>query len=376
MIDSKLPHVGTTIFTKMSKLALDYNAINLAQGFPNFPVDERLIQILTENCNKNIHQYAPMAGNLLLIEQIKQLTKKSYQRNLDSNEVLITAGATQGIFTAIQTLVFQDDEVIIIDPAYDCYAPAVELVGGKCVHIAMESDFTIDWNKIENAFTKKTKLLIINNPHNPSGKILSQHDLDQLKSILLKNEHVFLLADEVYEYITFEQKHISINTIPELYERSIIVSSFGKSFHITGWKIGYLIAGSEVMNEIKKVHQFLVFCVNSLAQQTLADYLNIVDVSDLGKFYQEKRDFFQSLLKSSRFKVLPSEGSFFQALDYSEISNEKDLEFCERMVKEHGVAAIPMSVFYKNNSERNIIRFCFAKDNDTLIQAAQKLCRL
>jgi methionine transaminase len=376
MIDSKLLHVGTTIFTKMSKLALDYNAINLAQGFPNFPVDERLIQILTENCNKNIHQYAPMAGNLLLIEQIKQLTKKSYQRNLDSNEVLITAGATQGIFTAIQTLVFQDDEVIIIDPAYDCYAPAVELVGGKCVHIAMESDFTIDWNKIENAFTKKTKLLIINNPHNPSGKILSQHDLDQLKSILLKNEHVFLLADEVYEYITFEQKHISINTIPELYERSIIVSSFGKSFHITGWKIGYLIAGSEVMNEIKKVHQFLVFCVNSLAQQTLADYLNIVDVSDLGKFYQEKRDFFQSLLKSSRFKVLPSEGSFFQALDYSEISNEKDLEFCERMVKEHGVAAIPMSVFYKNNSERNIIRFCFAKDNDTLIQAAQKLCRL
>jgi methionine aminotransferase len=373
---SKLPEVGTTIFTTMSKMALDYGAINLAQGFPNFSVDEQLIELVEKNARKNVHQYAPMAGNLMLLEQVKILTQKSYQRTISNNEVLITAGATQAIFTTIQALIFPEDEVVIIDPAYDCYAPAVDLAGGKCVHVAMENDFTIKWDKVENAFTSKTKLLIINNPHNPSGKIFTQEDIEQLKRILLKNDQVFLLSDEVYEYITFEEKHISINTIPELFERSIIVSSFGKSFHITGWKIGNIVSSEKIMNEIKKVHQFLVFCVNSLAQQCLADYLQEVDVSTLGEFYKEKRDFLQSLLKESRFKILPSEGSFFQALDYSEISTENDVAFCERLVKEHGVAAIPMSVFYNNGAERNVIRLCFAKDNDTLIQAAKKLCRI
>ncbi|MFN5417833.1 MAG: methionine aminotransferase [Flavobacteriia bacterium] len=375
-MQSKLPHIGTTIFTTMSKMAMDYSAINLAQGFPNFPVDDRLTTILAQNANQNVHQYAPMAGLPVLLEELKLLTQKSYQRTVSTNEILVTAGATQAIFTAIQALVFAGDEVIIIDPAYDCYAPAVDLVGGKCVHIAMEADFTVDWNKVEKAITSKTKMLLVNNPHNPSGKVFTQEDILALKNILLKHEHVFLLSDEVYEYITFEQKHISINTIPELINRSIVVSSFGKTFHITGWKIGYIVAPEYILNEIKKVHQYLVFCVNSVAQHSLNAYLKVAEVEKLGAFYQSKRDQFIELIKNSRFKLLPSEGTYFLAADYSEISQENDVEFCERMVKEYGVAAIPMSVFYQDKIDNKIIRFCFAKDDQTLIQAAEKLCKI
>lgn len=375
-MQSKLPHIGTTIFTTMSKMAMDYQAINLAQGFPNFPVDERLTNILAQNASQNVHQYAPMAGLPVLLEELKNLTEKSYQRTISTNEILVTAGATQAIFTAIQALVFAGDEVIIIDPAYDCYAPAVDLVGGKCVHIAMEADFTVDWNKVEQAITTKTKMLLVNNPHNPSGKVFTQEDIEALKSILLKHEQVFLLSDEVYEYITFEQKHISINTIPELINRSIIVSSFGKTFHITGWKVGYIVAPDYVLNEIKKVHQYLVFCVNSVAQHSLNAYLKVAEVEKLGAFYQSKRNQFQELMKDSRFKLLPSEGTYFQAADYSAISQENDVAFCERLVKEFGVAAIPMSVFYKDKIDNKIIRFCFAKDDQTLIQAAEKLCKI
>ncbi|MES2589905.1 MAG: methionine aminotransferase [Bacteroidota bacterium] len=375
-MQSKLPSVGTTIFSTMSKMALDYGAINLAQGFPNFPVDEKLIEIFKENLSKNLHQYAPMAGNPLLIDEIIKLTKTQYQRDLLSTEVLVTAGATQAIFTAIQALVFKDDEVVIIDPAYDCYVPAVDLVGGKCVHVSLEKDFTLDWNKLEKAINSKTKLLIINNPHNPSGKILTLNDIENLKQIFEKNPHIYLLSDEVYEYITFEQKHISINSIPEIRERAIIVSSFGKTFHITGWKLGYLIAPEIIMNEIKKVHQFLVFSVNNFAQVSLANYLQVIDVSQLGKFYQEKRDYFRKLIKTSRFEILPSEGSFFQSLSYKEITSQKDTDFVVDLVKNHGVAAIPMSVFYKTNEDNQILRFCFAKDNLTLEQAADKLCKI
>lgn len=375
-MQSKLPHIGTTIFTTMSKMAMDFQAINLAQGFPNFPVDERLTTILKSQSGQNVHQYAPMAGLPVLLEELKFLTQKSYQRTVSTNEILVTAGATQAIFTAIQALVFAGDEVIIIDPAYDCYAPAVDLVGGKCVHIAMEADFTVDWNKVEKSITSKTKMLLVNNPHNPSGKVFTQDDIVALKNILLKHEHVFLLSDEVYEYITFEQKHISINTIPELINRSIVFSSFGKTFHITGWKIGYIVAPEYLLNEIKKVHQYLVFCVNSVAQHSLNAYLKIAEVEKLGAFYQSKRDQFIELIKNSRFKLLPSEGTYFLAADYSEISLENDVEFCERMVKEYGVAAIPMSVFYQDKIDNKIIRFCFAKDDQTLIQAAEKLCKI
>lgn len=375
-MQSKLPGIGTTIFTTMSKMAMDYKAINLAQGFPNFPVDEKLLAILEKNARANVHQYAPMGGNPFLLDQIGKLTKKAYNRDVTPDEILVTSGATQAIFTTIQALVFPGDEVVIIDPAYDCYAPAVELTGGKCVHVAMEADFTVDWNKIEAAITPETKLLIINNPHNPSGKVFTAADIESLKQILLGNPQVYLLSDEVYEYISFEHKHISINTIPELRERSILVSSFGKTFHITGWKIGYIIAPKAIMTELKKVHQFLVFCVNSVSQQSLAEYLDEVDVFRLGDFYKKKRDYFRVLIRDSRFNILPSEGSYFQAVDYSGISSQNDLEFCEKMTKEYGVAAIPMSAFYRDKLDRKIIRFCFAKDDQTLESAAEKLCRI
>lgn len=375
-MQSKLPGIGTTIFTTMSKMAMDHQAINLAQGFPNFPVDEKLLAILEKNARSNVHQYAPMAGNPALLEQITKLTQKAYGRTINKEEVLVTAGATQAIFTAIQALVFPGDEVVIIDPAYDCYAPAVELTGGKCVHVAMEPNFTVDWNKVENAITAKSKLLIINNPHNPSGKVFTAQDLESLKQLMLKYQHLYLLSDEVYEYISFEQKHISINTIPELLDRSILVSSFGKTFHITGWKIGYIIAPEAILAELKKVHQFLVFCVNSVAQQSLSEYLDVVDVFQLGDFYKKKRDYFRVLIRDSRFNILPSEGSYFQAVDYSGISSQNDIEFCEKMTKEYGVAAIPMSVFYQDKLDRKIIRFCFAKDDQTLENAAEKLCRI
>jgi methionine transaminase len=373
---SKLPNVGTTIFTTMSKMALDYNAINLAQGFPNFPVDEKLTEILAQVATENSHQYAPMAGNTALIEAIVKLTADQYQRTITNEEVLVTAGATQAIFTCIQALIYENDEVIVIDPAYDCYQPALDLVKAKTIHVNMEKDFSIDWNKIEAACTHKTKMLIINNPHNPSGKILSTKDVIALKNILAKYENILLLSDEVYEYITFEQKHISINTIPEIRERSLIISSFGKSFHITGWKIGYLIAPKHLLSEIKKVHQYLVFCVNSVAQISLEKYLKIVSLSNLGNFYQQKRDYFRSLLQASKFDLLPCEGSFFQTVSYEKISDLSDVEFANKLVKEHGVACIPMSVFYEDKTDRKQLRFCFAKDALTLETASKKLCTI
>jgi methionine aminotransferase len=374
---SKLPTVGTTIFTVMSKMAAEYNAINLSQGFPNFPVDEKLIEILREKSLENIHQYAPMAGHPLLMEEIQNLTEKSYGRKIDvSNELLITAGATQAIFTAIQALIYSRDEVVIIDPSYDCYSPAVTLAGGKPVHVNMNSDFTLNWGKVEDAISPKTKMLIVNNPHNPSGRILQESDIIELERILNKHPQVLLLSDEVYEYITFEQQHISANTRQNLRDKTVITSSFGKTFHITGWKMGYVIAPKNLMDEIKKVHQFNVFCVNSVAQVTLATYLQHTDVSTLGDFYREKRNYFQALIKNSRFELLPSEGTYFQTCSYHSITSENDIEFTQRLVKEFGVATIPFSVFYEDKTDNQMIRFCFAKDNQTLEQAAERICKI
>jgi len=376
-MQSKLPHIGTTIFTTMSKMANDYQAINLAQGFPNFPVDEGLVQLLQETSTENTHQYAPMAGHPSLLEEIALLTEKSYGRTVNpTTEILVTAGATQAIFTILQALVHTNDEVVILDPAYDCYAPSVLLAGGKPVHVSLEADFTADWDKIERACNERTKILFVNNPHNPSGRIFQEADIQAIEGILAKYPNIILLSDEVYEYITFEQKHISANTRNSLLDRTVIVSSFGKTFHITGWKMGYLIAPEAIMVEIKKVHQFLVFCVNSVAQITLAKYLREKDVQTLGAYYQEKRDFFRKLLEKSRFTLLPSEGSYFQTVRYDAISTEGDVAFCERLVKEYGVAAIPLSVFYADQTDTHTIRFCFAKDDQTLINAAEKLCKI
>jgi methionine aminotransferase len=374
---SKLPNIGTTIFTTMSKMAAEYNAINLSQGFPNFPVDERLVQLLQERSNENTHQYAPMPGHPLLLNEIGNLTEKSYGRIVNpATEILVTAGATQAIFTIIQALVHTGEEVVILDPSYDCYAPAVQLAGGKPVHISLQENFLPDWNKVASAINKSTKLLIVNNPHNPSGRIFQETDIQAIEQIMSKHPHLLLLSDEVYEYITFEQKHISANTRPLLIDRTIVVSSFGKTFHITGWKIGYLIAPEAIMNEIKKVHQYIVFCVNSVAQITLAKYLSEKNVETLGAYYQSKRDLFRKLIASSRFTLLPSEGSYFQTVKYDAISDENDVAFCERLIQEHGVAAIPLSVFYTDKTDNKTIRFCFAKDDNTLIQATEKLCKI
>ncbi len=374
---SKLPHVGTTIFTTMSQMAAKYQAINLSQGFPNFPVDANLIEILKETVVENVHQYAPMAGNNDLLEELAKLTFRSYQRKVEpAKEILVTAGATQGIFTTIQALIQPGDEVIVLDPSYDCYAPAVILAGGKPVHINLKPDFTTDWDRIDRAMTEKTKMIVVNNPHNPTGKTLLEKDIQQLEEILDRNPQVILLSDEVYEYISFENKHISANTREKLREKSVIVSSFGKTFHITGWKVGYLIAPEKYLKEIKKVHQFLVFSVNSIAQVALTKHLQSTDVSVLGDFYQEKRDYFRSLISESRFELLPSEGTYFQVVRYANISTEPDLQFAERLVKENGIATVPMSAFYANQFDNQSIRLCFAKDNETLEKAAEKLCQI
>lgn len=271
---SKLPQITTSIFSVMSQLANDYQAINLSQGFPNFPEDNQLLEISSRLIKQNIHQYAPMAGVPSLLEKIAWQTEKKYNRKINfSSEIIITAGATQGIFTTINTFISNGDEVVILDPSYDSYEPSVLVAGGKPIRVSLREDYTPDFNKIEKAITSKTKLIIINNPHNPTGKVWTKTDFEQLETILEKHPHVMLLGDEVYEYITFSQPHISFNTRPKLIDRTIIASSFGKSLHVTGWKIGYLIAPAQLMNEIKKVHQFQVFSVNSFSQHVISEYL-------------------------------------------------------------------------------------------------------
>lgn len=374
---SKLPHIGTSIFTVMSKMAIDYKAINLAQGFPNFRVDERLTGIVSGIATENVHQYAPMSGHTALLDKIKQLTFSSYSRNVNpTTEILVTAGATEGIFATIQALVYRNEEVIILDPSYDCYETPIILCNAKPIRIALKDDFTPDWETIGNAINHTTKLIIINNPHNPSGRVWTEYDYNQLEKLLDSYPNLLVLSDEVYEHITFEQKHLSIHHRPKLWDRSISVSSFGKTFHITGWKIGYLIAPEPLMNEIKKVHQFLVFSVNSIAQTALAEYLNVVDVPALSSFYQQKRDYFRALIKDTKFTLLPCEGTYFQTVSYNNISTENDIDFTKRLVTDYGVATIPISAFNFNGKDTNCIRFCFAKDDATLESAAEKLMKL
>ncbi|MCF8410025.1 MAG: aminotransferase class I/II-fold pyridoxal phosphate-dependent enzyme [Crocinitomicaceae bacterium] len=375
--ESKLPHVGTTIFTVMSKLATEHQAINLSQGFPNFPIDPILEEIVKKKASENVHQYAPMAGLPVLLDQISALVYKQYNRKTDpQSELLVTAGATQAIFTTIQALVHTGEEVIILDPSYDCYESPVILAGAKPVRIPLNEHFLPDWNRIRSLVTNKTRLIITNNPHNPSGTMWRKEDMVELENLVQKNPNLLVLSDEVYEYITFENKHLSVNYSEILRARSIITSSFGKTFHITGWKIGYIVAPKVIMNEIKKVHQFLVFCVNSLAQASLAEYMNQVNVHELGQFYQQKRDDFRDQLKNSRFELLPCEGTYFQLASYGEISDENDVNFAKRLVLEHGVATIPLSVFNANGEDRKMLRFCFAKDENTIQQAAEKLCKI
>ena len=376
-MQTKLPKVGTTIFTTMSQMANQYQAINLSQGFPNFPIDPLIEELLAKNSKEDVHQYAPMAGLPSLLEGIAEMVHRVYKREVNpATEILVTAGATQGIFAALQALVHPGDEVVILDPAYDCYSPAVHLAGGKAIHVPMRKDFTIDWRELRQTIKQKTRVLIINNPHNPSGKMMDQEDFDALVQVMTDHPNLILCSDEVYEFITFEKPHFSAHNHEILRNRSIIVSSFGKTFHLTGWKVGYLIAPEYIMKEIKKIHQFLVFSVNSVAQKTLAEYISLTDVTTLGKFYQDKRDRFKELMSKSKFEFLPSEGTYFQTARYNAISDLPDVSFCEWMVREVGVAAIPLSVFYEERNDYHTIRFCFAKTDETLIQAAERLCKI
>ncbi|WP_256369384.1 methionine aminotransferase [Tenacibaculum sp. M341] len=377
MTMSKLPNTTASIFSVMSQLANQHNAINLSQGFPNFPVDKRLLKISERLLSENIHQYTPMAGLPSLLHKIALLTQENYQRIINTNsELLITTGATQGIFTAINTFIKNGDEAIILDPSYDSYEPSVLVAGGKPVRVSLNDDYTPNFNKIASAITSKTKLIIINNPHNPTGKIWSENDFEALETLLEKHPQVLLLSDEVYEYISFKHQHISANTRPKLIDKTIIASSFGKSLHVTGWKVGYLIAPEALMKEIKKIHQFLVFSVNSIAQHVISEYLDIVDFNEVAKMYERKKTLFQNALKDSKFELLPSEGTYFQIVNYKGISTENDMDFAKKLITQHGVAAIPISVFYEDATDKQMLRFCFAKTDETLLAAADKLVKV
>lgn len=373
---SKLPNVGTTIFTVMGALAKKYNAINLSQGFPDFKMDEKLINLVTKAMRNGFNQYAPMQGSIELREAIAKKFDLLYGSSYHpETEITITTGATEAIFSIISAFIKANDEVIIFSPAYDCYEPAIELQGGKTISVELKSpNFKVDWNAVKTKINNRTKMIIINTPQNPIGTVFSETDMLQLKEIT-KGTNIIVLSDEVYEHIVFDgERHQSACLFSDLKSRSFVVASFGKTFHNTGWRIGYCCAPKELMSEFRKVHQFNVFCVNHPMQKALAEYLvqehNYLGIS---AFYQEKRDLFLSLIKNSRFKFTPSKGTYFQLLDYSEITQENDVDFAKRLTIENKLASIPISVFYSTKIESKILRFCFAKKNETLKQATDIL---
>jgi len=376
---SKLPNVGTTIFSVMSALSNKHNAINLSQGFPNFKSDQKLINLVNQAMNSGYNQYAPMPGNLELREAIAKkfdlLYKTSYH---PETEITVTAGATQAIYTIISAFIKAEDEVIIFRPAYDCYEPAIEINGGKTISIQLHAPrYKVDWNDVQSKITSKTKMIIINTPQNPSGSIFSEADMLKLQE-LTKDTNIIVLSDEVYEHIIFEgEKHQSACLFSGLKSRSFITASFGKTFHNTGWKMGYCCAPKSLMEEFRKVHQFNVFSVNHPMQKGLADYLQEPNhFLDLSGFYQEKRDLFLSLIKDSRFNFKPAQGTYFQVLEYSEITKVHDVDFAKQLTIDYGLASIPLSVFNDNNKDDKVLRFCFAKTDDTLKQAAEILNRI
>lgn len=378
-LKSKLPSVGTTIFTTMTNLANEHGAINLSQGFPDFDVHPELISLVEDYMRKGFNQYAPMQGVLPLREKIAQKVEGLYGAVYDvDREITITSGATEALFAAITAVVHKGDEVIVFDPAYDSYAPAVELCGGIPVHVTLAfPDYSIDWDRVKKSLSSKTRLLILNSPHNPTGSVLSRDDIGELKKIIEDND-IYILSDEVYEHIIFDgKKHESMAGYPELAEKSFVVSSFGKTYHATGWKTGYCLAPENMTEEFRKIHQYLIFSSNTSVQLAYAAFLDQKDAYlDLASFYQAKRDLFLSKIKNSRFRVIPSHGSYFQLLDYSGISDMGDIEFSRKLTIEHKVASIPPSVFYKTLDDHKVLRFCFAKKDETLEAAALRLCEI
>ena len=379
-IRSKLPKVGTTIFTVMSQLATQHKAVNLGQGFPDFEGPQSLRDALSAAMQSGKNQYAPMTGVPKLREQIALKTEKLYGRKVSAdNEVTVTSGATEALFAAIAAVVHAGEEVIVLDPCYDSYEPAIELAGGHAVHVPLTlPDFCVDWQRVKDAITPRTRMIIVNSPHNPSGAVLGAEDLDALAA-LVRDTEIFILSDEVYEHIIFDGlAHQSVLRHAELAARSFTVSSFGKTYHCTGWKIGYCIAPPALSAEFRKVHQYLTFCTFNPAQWAFAELLEREPQHylELPAFYQARRDRFRELLAPSKFKLLPVKGAYFQLVDYSAISSVDDLNFCEWLVRDAGVAAIPVSAFYETPPEARIVRLCFAKSDETLRAGSERLCKL
>ena len=379
-IRTKLPKVGTTIFSVMSQLAAQHKAVNLGQGFPDFDGPQSLRDALATAMNSGKNQYAPMTGVPKLREQIALKTEKLYGRKVSADtEVTVTSGATEALFAAIAAVVHSGEEVIVLDPCYDSYEPAIELSGGRAVHVPLRlSDFSVDWQRVKDAVTPRTRMILINSPHNPSGAVLDAADLEALAAIV-RDSGIFVLSDEVYEHIIFDGlAHQSVLRHAELAARSFVISSFGKTYHCTGWKVGYCIAPPQLSGEFRKVHQYLTFCTFTPAQWAFAEALerDPQHYLDLPAFYQAKRDVFRALLGPSKFKLLPVKGAYFQLVDYSAIGQSDDLNFCEWLVREAGVAAIPVSAFYETPPDARLVRLCFAKSDETLAAAAERLCKL
>ncbi|WP_129715623.1 methionine aminotransferase [Pedobacter sp. SYP-B3415] len=377
-LKSKLPQVGTTVFTVMSQLAMEHGAINLSQGFPDYDADPELFR-LTERAMRSGHnQYAPMPGLMSLRERLAAKTEQLYGAKYHpESEMTITAGGTQAIFTALATVIAPGDEVIIFEPAYDCYAPTVKLFGGLVKPYQMQApDFSIDWSMVKKLFSAQTRMIIINTPQNPSGKIFSDEDMQELVK-LIRDTDILIISDEVYEHLVYDGKpHLSVCTYPELRERSFVIYSFGKLLHATGWKIGYCLAPAHLMAEFRKIHQFNVFSVNTPMQYAIDEYLKEPGhYLSLAGFFQEKRDMFRNLLQQTAFTLLPCAGSYFQCVSYENISTDNDTDMAMQLVRESGVAAIPVSAFYTGKNDQHLLRFCFAKRTETLEKAVDQLIK-
>ncbi|MFK7975122.1 MAG: methionine aminotransferase [Halioglobus sp.] len=380
MLTSKLPHVGTTIFTKMSALAQEVGALNLSQGFPDFDAHPSLREAMQNHVGKGHNQYAPMAGVMALREAVAQ--QISNFRNVQCNpetEITILPGATEGIYCAIMASVNAGDEVIVFDPSYDSYAPSVELAGGRCVRLPLKTpSFSIDWELVKGAVTPRTRMIIINSPHNPTGAVVSHEDMLQLE-VLADTHNLLVVSDEVYEHLVFDTaQHHSVLQYPALRERSFAVYSFGKTYSVTGWKTGYCVAPAQLTEELRKVHQFVCFVAVTPVQLALADFMRLEPnyPLSLSEFYQAKRDLFCAAMEDSRFTLTPSLGTYFQLLDYSAICSESDESLARKWTREHGIASIPISVFYEDAPPQHYLRFCFAKNDDVLKAAAEKLCAI
>jgi methionine aminotransferase len=382
MLSSKLPEVGTTIFTRMSQLAAQVGALNLSQGFPDFASPPALLAAAVEHLASGHNQYAPMTGLLRLREQVALKVATLYGRTVCAeNEVTIVPGATEAIFCAVQALIGPGDEAIVFDPCYDSYEPSVALAGGRCVHVPLSlPNFSVDWQRLAEAITPRTRLIFINSPHNPSGALLSSADLDQLAE-LIRDRDIYLISDEVYEHLVFDgAQHASVLAHVELYARAFVVSSFGKTYHVTGWKTGYVLAPPALTAELRKIHQYVAFCAVTPLQHALADFMaeHPEHITALPAFYQAKRDLFCDQLTASRFSFTRTPGTYFQLADYSAIRPDlNDVAMVEWLTREHGVAAIPVSVFYQQApADMRLVRFCFAKREETLLAAGVRLCAI